>query len=313
MKAVRLTDRPIVTPSLHPSLGGNINGPSLLRVPDWVRHPLGRYYLYFAHHQGAFIRMAYAKTITGPYTVYAPGVLALADTPFAKHIASPDVHVDDERHRIYMYYHGHGCTQPNTLPHDQVTCYAESADGLSFVSDRVYLGPSYLRTFELGGWTYGFAGGPERLLYRTRDRRQVLQAGHALQIEREDFTDLKTLRQVGSNRPTIYRTRHVAFHRRGDTLDIYYSNVGDEPERIKKTSVDVSVDWTQWRGRRFVEVLRPRTAAEGAEQPIRRSSGGASHTPVHEARDPFVYEEDGRIYLFYSVAGEMGIGVAELV
>jgi len=30
-------------------------------------------------------------------------------------------------------------------------------------------------------------------------------------------------------------------------------------------------------------------------------------------RDPFVYEEDGRVYLFYSVAGEQGIGLAEVV
>ena len=26
----------------------NINGPSLVRVPEWVENPLGKYYLYFA-------------------------------------------------------------------------------------------------------------------------------------------------------------------------------------------------------------------------------------------------------------------------
>ena len=31
----------------------NINGPSLVRVPEWVEDPLGKYYLYFAHHRGA--------------------------------------------------------------------------------------------------------------------------------------------------------------------------------------------------------------------------------------------------------------------
>ena len=30
----------------------NINGPSLVRVPEWVEDPLGKYYLYFAHHRG---------------------------------------------------------------------------------------------------------------------------------------------------------------------------------------------------------------------------------------------------------------------
>ena len=50
----------------------NINGPSLVRVPEWVENPLGRYYLYFAHHRGAYIRLAYADAIEGPYTVYRP-------------------------------------------------------------------------------------------------------------------------------------------------------------------------------------------------------------------------------------------------
>ena len=30
----------------------NINGPSVISVPDWVENPLGKYYLYFAHHRG---------------------------------------------------------------------------------------------------------------------------------------------------------------------------------------------------------------------------------------------------------------------
>ena len=41
----------------------NINGPSLVRVPEWVENPLGKYYLYFAHHRGAYIRLAYADAL----------------------------------------------------------------------------------------------------------------------------------------------------------------------------------------------------------------------------------------------------------
>ncbi|MGY8946494.1 MAG: hypothetical protein ACKVJS_05510 [Flavobacteriales bacterium] len=29
-----------------------ISSPTLIRVPDWVKNPLGKYYLYFSHHQG---------------------------------------------------------------------------------------------------------------------------------------------------------------------------------------------------------------------------------------------------------------------
>ena len=54
----RIGDAPIITPATDPSIGHNIQGPSLVRVPDWVPNRLGRYYLYFADHKGAYIRLA---------------------------------------------------------------------------------------------------------------------------------------------------------------------------------------------------------------------------------------------------------------
>ena len=63
MRITRLLDRPIIGPDLHPSLGPNIQGPSLIRVPGWVPNPLGRYYLYFADHKGSYIRLAYADAL----------------------------------------------------------------------------------------------------------------------------------------------------------------------------------------------------------------------------------------------------------
>jgi hypothetical protein len=42
----RFAENPIIRPAMLPGRDGdNINGPSLIRVPDWVRKPLGRYYL----------------------------------------------------------------------------------------------------------------------------------------------------------------------------------------------------------------------------------------------------------------------------
>jgi hypothetical protein len=38
----------------------------VIRVPDWVENPLGAYYLYFAHHKGDHIRLAYARDPAGP-------------------------------------------------------------------------------------------------------------------------------------------------------------------------------------------------------------------------------------------------------
>ncbi len=150
IRVERLLDAPIISPSTDPSIGENIQGPSLIRVPDWVENPLGRYYLYFADHKGSYIRLAYADDLLGPWSVHEPGSLQIENSHFpsenlqvpeermeelqprvdaaleqrratygnnvlphsilleftAVHIASPDVHVDDENQRIVMYFHG---------------------------------------------------------------------------------------------------------------------------------------------------------------------------------------------------------------
>lgn len=295
---------PIVHPGMDERIGGNINGPSLLRVPDWAEGALGRYYLYFAHHQGKFIRLAYADDVLGPYTVHSPGVLDIESTSFDRHIASPDVHFDNDARVFRMFYHGHRFQREKPDYIGQTTCYAESSNGLAFESEHVCVGPSYLRVVEYDGWYYGFGGGAGREIWRTRDYNQLFEQGPTLNIEGESFTPKES--------DVVYRMRHSAFHLRGDELDLYYSNVSDEPERIKRTTVDLRCDWTEWRGSRFVEVLRTETDYEGANEPLFPSSGGASHDPVHQVRDPYIYVEDGRRYLVYSVAGEKGLGIAEL-
>jgi hypothetical protein len=52
--ATRLTENPLVTVDTSASLVNNVNGPTVIRVPDWIDHPLGRYYVYFANHFGHF-------------------------------------------------------------------------------------------------------------------------------------------------------------------------------------------------------------------------------------------------------------------
>ena len=78
----RLGSGPIITPEMDSRMGGNIQGPSLIKVPDWVENPLGEYYLYFADHRGTYIRMAYADEVTGPWTVHSPGSLTLEESYF---------------------------------------------------------------------------------------------------------------------------------------------------------------------------------------------------------------------------------------
>ena len=116
-----LIDRPIIHVDDDPRLEGNVNGPSLIGVLSWVDNPLGRYHLYFAHHEGLSIRLAYANGLAGPWVLYEPGALRMEESSFPNtsptpgnvhpqvrllfeagldrpypHIASPDVIVDDE-------------------------------------------------------------------------------------------------------------------------------------------------------------------------------------------------------------------------
>jgi hypothetical protein len=82
MKVARFPENPINRPDMSRRLGENVNGPSLIRVPDWIESPLGRYYLYFGHHLGDHIRLAYADDLHGPWRIYEPGVLSLAESGF---------------------------------------------------------------------------------------------------------------------------------------------------------------------------------------------------------------------------------------
>ena len=63
VRVERLLDAPIIAPGIHPSVGENIQGPSVIKVPEWVEDPLGEYYLYFADHKGLYIRLAYANDL----------------------------------------------------------------------------------------------------------------------------------------------------------------------------------------------------------------------------------------------------------
>jgi len=291
MRVRRLPENPIITPEMDARMGENINGPSLVRVPGWLDDPLGEYYLYFAHHSGSYVRLAYADDLHGPWTVYAPGTLHIDGTPFGSHIASPDVHVDHDEKRIRMYYHG--CCGPYDIDGaeiPQATRVALSTDGLDFESRDDVLGAFYFRVWEYDGAYYAVAN--DGHLYRSTDPLAPFERGPPLGIA---------------------NTRHFAVRFEDPTtLQLFFSRIGDRPERILLARMDLTPRWTDWEPRGVETVLEPERQYEGAEQPLEPSEKGAVHQPVRQLRDPGVYEEDGRTYLLYSVAGERGIGAAEI-
>ncbi len=192
--------------------GQNINGPSLIRVPDWVENPLGSYYLYFAHHQGEYIRLAYSDSIAGPWVVAHEGSLRLEQTHCIQgsHIASPDVHVDNVNRQIIMYYH---CPidVPGSETGNQRTLAATSSDGRHFEARSEVLGNSYFRVFKWGDHTYAL--GMPGIFYRSETLLAGFERGP--QLFSEDM-------------------RHSAVTVRRDTLFVFYTDVGDNPELCPK-------------------------------------------------------------------------------
>jgi len=321
IKVARFKQNPLITTRTSRSLGTNVNGPTVIRVPEWVKNPLGRYYMYFANHMGEFIRLAYADDIAGPWKVHEPGVLHVRDTAMSRpgpdpketlddfytHVASPEILIDHEQRRIVMWFHG-WWTNGENWPADpaaarawaqksgysQFTQAAVSTDGLQFDTEPAITRTPYLRVFQHEGYYYGVS----RLgrLSRSKDPIAVFEPGP------NPFRD-------GAY---AARIRHVALVKRGTRLHVFFTGIGDTPERVMLSSIDLAGDWSKWRASVPIDVLQPETAYECTNLFNKPSEAGDIAIPVRQIRDPFVFEENTRAYLFYSICGEQGIAAAEI-
>ena len=317
----RLDQNPLITVRSSSTLGGNVNGPTVIRVPEWIERPLGTYYMYFANHMGDFVRLAYADAIEGPWKIYEPGVLHVRDTAFYRdqpdpaetladfytHVASPEILVDPARKRFIMWAHGwwtNGERWPSqpaaarTWARDhgygQYTQVAESNDGLHFTVRRAISKTSYLRVFRRGESFYGVSR--LGLVWRAADPLAAFESGPNL------------------FRGTAHanRVRHVALVTRADRMYVFFTGIGDAPERVLVATVDLSGDWTTWRASDATEVLAPQAQYECVDLPNEPSESGDIDRPARQIRDPFVFEDRGRAFLFYSTCGEQGIAAAEI-
>ena len=314
----------IISSGMSQELGQNINGPSLIMVPDFVENKLGKYYLYFADHKGQEIKMAFADDLAGPWTLKSGGVLSLeASTLLTKppkkpidyqenktqkkgldsgynppkeyeayiptreqtatipHLASPEVIIDSVNQKIVMYFHGlveYG---------DQRTKMAQSKDGLSFVAEEEIVGYPYFRVFEYKDSQYAFS--MPGVIYKKISKK---------------FTPVNNIFD--------YDVRHSGVLVQDDFLYIFYSRVGDKPESILMSYVDMTKPSVMWKASEPVMVLKPEMDWEGANLPLIQSSRDAINVPVNQVRDPAIFVEKDVIYLLYSVRGENGIAIAKL-
>lgn len=318
VKVTRLLDKPVIGPDIHPSIGVNIQGPSLIRVPNWVENPLGNYYLYFADHKGLYIRLAYADNLTGPWQVHEPGSLRIEDSYFTPtrpeiseealaemiegrrasgsrtshdlafeltqpHIASPDVHVNEDRQQIIMYYHG---LEGPGFQHSRV---ATSNDGINFTAGSENIGRTYMRAFKYEQRTYALAMPGQ--FYRSENGLTNFEEGPRLFV------------------PNM---RHSAVVVRDNYLYVFWTRVGDAPESIMLSTIDLRPDWTKWQVSEERVVLRPERNWEGADAPVEPSVRSTAYGHVNQLRDPALYIEDDVVYMLYAVAGESGIALARV-
>lgn len=316
----RLAGGPIIYPGISSSIGQNIQGPSAIEIPGWVKNPLGKYYLYFAEHKGDKIKLAYSNHIAGPWKIFDEGTLKLENSTFLTeapvlteqqkaelpglfkrrgitqlghsfeeevshpHIASPEVIVDNKNKEILLYFHGLEAVGK------QATRLAVSKDGINFtVSIDKNIGATYMRVFNYEGYTYAITMPGQ--ISRSLDGRTNFENGPRL---------------FDSN------LRHFDFYLENKTLYVFYTKVGDAPERIYLSTIDVSKPWNDWLESEPLLVMQPEYKWEGADAPLEPSMRSTAYGHVNQLRDPHILESDGQKYLFYAVAGESGIAVAKI-
>jgi hypothetical protein len=147
-----------------------------------------------------------------------------------------------------------------------------------------------MRAFQRDGMTYAMAMPGQ--FYRSKDGMHGFEPG-----------------------PNLFNPnmRHSAVMKRGGELWVFRTQVGEAPERILLSRIDLTGDWYGWKASAPTEILRPERSWEGADAALVPSVRSTAYGQVNQLRDPAIFEDNGRVYLLYAVAGESGIAVAEIL
>jgi len=296
----------------------DINFPSIVRTPSWFSKRLGEYYMYFSDHHGLYIYMAYSNSPKGPWVVLAPPVLTLAQVYAVNNntydaanvsshaeVASPDAYVDNANRRIILYVH-------RRVPSDNfaiVEAVAFSTDGLHFTPRAGSIGQSYMRHFTWHGDNYVYLVDRYGNLLRSLDGYTNIQAGN--QAIGNAFANQSLINGDGYTG----LVRHVGVSVVGNILYIFGTRVGDAPESILWTSMDLRCTLGNFNSCQTDGPAKfafgPVYDYEGANYPNVPSKKGSA-TGVNQIRDPFVFADAGKCYIFYAIAGESGFAAAYL-
>lgn len=275
----------------------NIDGPSVIKVPSWLQNPKAAYYMYFANHNKTHLRLAYANNLHGPWTVTAVHPLdqeTMRSTNWTGHLASPDVHVDAAPQRLRMYFHGD--RTDTTFQESGVA--TNSTDGLIFTPANTRLGNFYFRVWKYNGSYYAISKGYSKAV---QDPPELSRSSDGVSpfVNRSAYLTEETM------------MRHSAVILKGDVLVVFFSRIGDAPERILVSTMDLNQNWDTWVLSPPIDVMRAEGTLEGGDLPAIPSVEGPDRG-VNQLRDPCIYEEGGKTYLYYTFSGESGINLAEI-
>lgn len=263
----------------------NINGPSVIRSRPWMRinHT---YIMYYAGHRGKQLRISVSEKVTGPWKVLSDVLLSGFMLQYS-HVASPDAIVDDVSRTIRLYFHA-------AIGKKQRSYVGTSSDGVAFTlhTSRA-LAPFYLRIFQLDGVYFGLAKNNNNgtLILRSESGLDSFVPGPLI----------------------LPKSRHTSVLALDERIFIFYSVVGESPERIYYTEIINKEDiWTSWKEGIGVPVLEPELPFEGAQIPMSPSTFGPSSGFLRQVQDPYVLVDAAKLYLFYSAGGEHAIGITQL-
>jgi len=331
--------------AVAPELGyANIAGPSVIRVPDWVENPLGQYYLYFAHHKGSYIRMAYADSPAGPWTLHDEGALRLEDSGFATALVEKptltaiigDLFATFSLAvtRDYLLLaHRAMVTDPAIRESRGLAAAANQAPHIASPEVVIDEDKRELLMFfhgydQRGGQSSAVAVSADGLEFALDIAQPRLLTTYLRMFQHDGYYYLLGMPGVlyrgesprGPFQPRdsiLFEPdmRHAGVWVSGDTLYVFWSRVGYAPERLLLSKVELGdPDWDNWRATAPVDVLSPEMVWEGSLLPVQASLRGELDVPARELRDPYVLQDrDGQLYLYYVGGGEQAIGVARML
>jgi len=285
--------------NLPKEVSDSINGPSCLRTPNFIKNPLGKYLLYFAHHTGEFIRIAYSEDIFTGWRFLNCRINGISEEKnFHDHVASPDIYVDNNGKSIYMFFHSR-----IKGSREQKTFLSKSNDGINFVLVEGQMNlPFYFRHVIAENKTLAVTKGGNLYI-------------NTISPISDTWRALNNVNTGESNKEVMHNKfgsiRHASLIYYMKTFITFYTKIGDSPERIYAAKI-VENQNGLWLTSNEFEITRPELNFEGANFDVEASLPGPSLHEENALRDPYIMQDGENYFLFYACAGEKGIAVGKI-